>query len=71
MFSSSFVILNIVHAVKKKLGGQSVLTLIQRMSESGRVMRMRTRLTPVSMREQGPGPVGSAGQREMFSLRWK
>ena len=35
---------------------------MHKMSESGIVMRTRRRLTPVNMREQGPGPVGSAGK---------
>ena len=35
---------------------------MHKMSERGIVMMMRRRLTPVNMREQGPGPVGSAGK---------
>ena len=39
-----------------------IQTLMHNMSERGMVMMMRRRLTPVNMREQGPGPVGSAGK---------
>ena len=35
---------------------------MHKMSDRGIVMMMRRRLTPVNMREQGPGPVGSAGK---------
>ena len=35
---------------------------MHKMRESGIVMMMRRRLTPVNMREQGPGLVGSASK---------
>ena len=44
------------------------LTLMHKMRESGIVMMMSRRLTPVNMREQGPGPVGSAGKNNWLVI---
>ena len=42
---------------------------MHKMSEKGIVMMMRRRLTPVNMREQGPGPVGSAGKNGWLGVQ--
>ena len=49
----------------------SFLTLIQSMRERGMVMRMRMRLTPVNMKEQGPGLVGSARKEDFLKYGLK
>ena len=52
--------------MKKICGNKMVmvdLTLTQKMSERGKVTRMRRALRPVRRRVQGPGPVGSAAER--------
>ena len=39
--------------------------------ERGRVMRMRMRLTPGNMKEQGPGLVGSARKEDFLKYGLK
>ena len=58
-----------VKANNDYFSSEILLTLMHKMSERGIVMRMRRRLTPVNMREQGPGPVGSAGKNGWLGVQ--
>ena len=64
--------MNCDNLLKEICGNKMVmvdLTLTQKMSERGKVTRMRRALRPVRRRAHGPGLVGSATEKTQYMFK--